>query len=184
MLFYSYCSPPKWSSLTWHLANSARAFVTNQLIWISLNQGANSTRCNSQCVFSPLPTSVQRHREPLICFTNFPFLTFLEKLQGYFLIHPNITSIYRIGIRRFRPLSSSPLRVRPYLILCSPPHFSSSTPSSRVRPYLIPCSPPHFSSSTPSSRVRPLIEWYPDELICDEGTSRMCQMSRWQHCLT
>ena len=61
------------------------------------------------------------------------------------------------GIRRFRPLSSSPLR---------------------VRPYLIPCSPPHFSSSTPSSRVRPLIEWYPDELICDEGTSRMCQMSR------
>ena len=43
MLFYSYCSPPKWSSLTWHLANSARAFVTNQLIWISLNQGANST---------------------------------------------------------------------------------------------------------------------------------------------
>ena len=29
----------------------------------------------------------------------------------------------------------------------------------RVRPYLIPCSPPHFSSSTPSSRVLPLIEW-------------------------
>ena len=28
----------------------------------------------------------------------------------------------------------------------------------RVRPYLMPCSPPHFSSSTPSSRVRPLIE--------------------------
>ena len=129
---------------TWHLAHSASAFVTNQLIWISLNQGANSTRCNSQCVFSPLPTSVQRHKEPLICFTNFPFLTFLEKLQGYFLIHPNITSIYGIGIRRFRPLSSSPLRVRPYLILCSPPHFSSSTPS---------------------SQVRPLIEWYPDELI-------------------
>ena len=94
---------------TWHLAHSASAFVTNQLIWISLNQGANSTRCNSQCVFSPLPTSVQRHKEPLICFTNFPFLTFLEKLQGYFLIHPNITSIYGIGIRRFRPLSSSPL---------------------------------------------------------------------------
>ena len=47
-----------------------------------------------------------------------------------------------------------------------------------VRPYLMPCSPPHFSSFTPSSRVRPLIEWYPDELICDEGTSRMCQMSR------
>ena len=58
---------------------------------------------------------------------------------------------------RVRPISSSPLR---------------------VRPYLMPCSPPHFSSSTPSSRVRPLIEWYPDELICDEGTSRMCQMSR------
>ena len=58
---------------------------------------------------------------------------------------------------RVRPLSSSPLR---------------------VRPYLMPCSPPHYSSSTPSSRVRPLIEWYPDELICDEGTSRMCQMSR------
>ena len=28
----------------------------------------------------------------------------------------------------------------------------------RVRPYLIPCSPPHFSSSTPPSRVRPQIE--------------------------
>ena len=40
------------------------------------------------------------------------------------------------GIRRFRPLSSSPLRVRPYLISCSPPHFSSSTPPSRVRPRL------------------------------------------------
>ena len=34
------------------------------------------------------------------------------------------------------PLSSSPLRVRPYLIPCSPPHFSSSTPSSRVRPLI------------------------------------------------
>ena len=59
----------------------------------------------------------------------------------------------------------APYRVRPYLIPCSPPHFSSSTPPNctafapyRVRPYLMPCSPPHFSSSTPSSRVRPLIE--------------------------
>ena len=60
-------------------------------------------------------------------------------------------------LHHVRPLSSSPLR---------------------VRPYLMPCSPPHFSSSTPSSRVPPLIEWYPHELICDEGTSRMCQMSR------
>ena len=33
----------KWSSLTWHLAHSASDFITNQLIWISLNQGANST---------------------------------------------------------------------------------------------------------------------------------------------
>ena len=63
----------------------------------------------------------------------------------------------KLAMHRVRPLSSSPLR---------------------VRPYLMPCSPPHFSSSTPSSRVCPLIEWYPDELICDEGTSRMCQMSR------
>ena len=37
------CRNSKWSSLTWHLAHSASAFVTNQLIWISLNQGANST---------------------------------------------------------------------------------------------------------------------------------------------
>ena len=44
-----------------------------------------------------------------------------------------------IGIRRFRPLSSSPLRVRPYLIPCSPPHFSSSTPPSRVRPQIESC---------------------------------------------
>ena len=51
-------------------------------------------------------------------------------------------SVCFCGIRRFRPLSSSPPRVRP----------------PRVRPYLKPCSPPHFSSSTPSSRVRSLIE--------------------------
>ena len=37
------CPNSKWSSLTWHLAHSVSAFVTNQLIWISLNQGANST---------------------------------------------------------------------------------------------------------------------------------------------
>ena len=37
------CRNSKWSSLTWHLAHSASAFVTNQLIWISLNQRANST---------------------------------------------------------------------------------------------------------------------------------------------
>ena len=37
------CRNSKWSSLTWHLAHSASAFVTNQLIWISLNLGANST---------------------------------------------------------------------------------------------------------------------------------------------
>ena len=61
-----------------------------------------------------------------------------------FMADPSSFSLILNGIRRFRPLSSSPLR---------------------VRPYLIPCSPPHFSSSTPSSRVRPLIEWYPDELI-------------------
>ena len=45
-------------------------------------------------------------------------------------------SVCFCGIRRFRPLSSSPPRVRPYLIPCSPPHFSSSTPSSRVRPLI------------------------------------------------
>ena len=44
---------------------------------------------------------------------------------------------YRGGeLHRVRPLSSSPLRVRPYLKPCSPPHFSSSTPSSRVRPLI------------------------------------------------
>ena len=68
-------------------------------------------------------------------------------------------SMVSLESHRVCPLSSSPLRVRPYLMLCSPPHFSSSTPS---------------------RRVHPLIEWYPDELICDEGTSRMCQMSRQQ----
>ena len=36
------CRNSKWSSLTWHLAHSASAFVTNQLIWISLNQRTNS----------------------------------------------------------------------------------------------------------------------------------------------
>ena len=39
-------------------------------------------------------------------------------------------------LHRVRPLSSSPLRVRPYLMPCSPPHFSSSTPSNRVRPLI------------------------------------------------
>ena len=43
------------------------------------------------------------------------------------------------GIRCFRHLSSSPLRVRLYLIPCSPPHFSSSTPPSRVRPQIESC---------------------------------------------
>ena len=38
------------------------------------------------------------------------------------------------GIRRVRPLWCSPLRVRPFLIPCSPLHFSSSTqPRARVR---------------------------------------------------
>ena len=41
-----------------------------------------------------------------------------------------------IELHRVRPLSSSPLRVRPYLMPCSPPHFSSSTPSIRVRPLI------------------------------------------------
>ena len=59
-----------------------------------------------------------------------------------------------------------------------PKTSSISSKYSKVEFHLMPCSPPHFSSSTPSSRVRPLIEWYPDELICDEGTSGMCQMSR------
>ena len=40
-----------------------------------------------------------------------------------------------VGIRRFRPLSSSPLRVRPYLIPCSPPHFSTRMPTERVQAF-------------------------------------------------
>ena len=72
-----------------------------------------------------------------------------------FILQP--VSSYFPGIRRFRPLSSSPLQ---------------------VRPYLIPCSPPHFSSSTPSSRVRPLIEWYPDINSTKVGHQRTLELWR------
>ena len=41
--------------------------------------------------------------------------------------------------RPLSPLSSSPLRVRPYRIPCSSSHFSSSTLSSRVRPEIESC---------------------------------------------
>ena len=57
---------------------------------------------------------------------------------------------------------------------CSPP--IEFAPSSSPLPYAV--FAPTLFEFDPSSRVRPLIEWYPDELICDEGTNRMCQMSR------
>ena len=71
------------------------------------------------------------------------YLLFGLKLQMYWFYHTHSHigsyNLCAVGIRRFRPLSSSPLRVRPYLIPCSPPHFSSSTPPSRVRPQIESC---------------------------------------------
>ena len=61
-----------------------------------------------------------------------------------------------------RFINSNKPKVRRHTILI-PCRVSAAFAPYRVRPYLIPCSSPHFSSSTPSSRVRPLIEGYPDE---------------------
>ena len=58
----------------------------------------------------------------------------------------------------------APYRVRPHLMPCSPPHFSSSTP--------------HFSSSTPSSRVRPLIEKCGGEHGIRQGRTRRGKLDR------
>ena len=133
---------------TWHLAHSASAFVTNQLIWISLNQGANSTRCNSQCVFSPLPTSVQRHRSHWSVSQTSLFWLFWKSSRATFSFIQILLPFMELVSAAFAPYRVRPFEFAPTLYCVRPHTF-------RVRPHQVVFAPTLYRVRPHTFRVRP-----------------------------